>query len=179
MGQMSHEEYRHTEYWYNLRHMLFDERGGRCEKCHRRLHGEDFDLHHTDRNYRMFDEDINSLMVLCRDCHKTYHKADYIIPDGIHDFVVSDVEFRRDRNGNPGYNITLTVTREYDDRPCKCWYWAQPQSKYEDLFRKSVGVSDDKDLMYAIGEKGRALFIRDGEYNRVERFFTKVTEVYE
>lgn len=179
MDYMSHEDYRNTEYWYNLRHKLFDMRGGRCEKCNKRLYGEEFDIHHMDGIYRMFDEDLDNLMILCRECHSTYHKTDYMIPEGSHDFTVEDVTFQRDKNTEPGYSIKLAVVRKYDSKTCYCWYWAQKGSKYEHLFRKSVGLSDDTDLMYAIGLKGRALFIRDGDFNRVERFFTKIITDYD
>lgn len=174
MVQMSHEDYRNTEYWYNLRHRLFEERGGYCEKCHKRLYGDEFDIHHKDSTYRMFDEDPDKLLLLCRECHSAFHKADFIIPDGIHDFRVVGITPKTAKNGVDGYSITLSVEREYDGRECYCWYWAQRESKYERRFRSSIGLPEPYDINLAIDATGRALFKHDGDFNTVERFFTKV-----
>lgn len=179
MSEMSHEDYRNTEYWYNLRHKLLVRCGGYCEKCHKRLYGEEFDLHHVDGVYRMFDEDQSKMMVLCRECHSTFHKADYIIPDGIHDFRVVGVEPKIDKRGVDGYSITLSVKRKYDGKECYAWYWAQRESVYEHRFCASVGLHTLRDYGLAVDLTGRALFKRDGDYNKVERFFTKVTNFKE
>ena len=181
MDFMTHEEYRNTEYWYNLRHRLFDLRGGRCEKCGAYLHDEAFDIHHKDGIYQMFHEDDRNLVLLCRQCHGTYHKPDYRIPNGIHDFTVKDVDYMSDKNGKWGYKIKLAVVRKYDGKECWCNHWiSEDGDPVRDwMFRKCVGLDDDVELMDAINMTGRALFKYDDEsgYNSVERFFTYVNVI--
>lgn len=174
---MTHDEYRNTEYWYNLRHKLFDMRGGRCEKCHKKLYGENYDIHHKDEKYRAFDEDLEKLELLCRDCHNTYHCKDFLIPDGIHDFKVVEVKEKQSAQGKDGHNVTIEVVRKADMRECKCWVWLESGSWREQLFRKSIGLPDCVEIDRAIYSTGRALFKNDGEYNGVDRFFTKVETV--
>lgn len=171
---MTHEEYRNTEYWYNLRHSLLSSRGYRCEKCKMQVHGEEFDLHHIDGVYRMFDEDPDNLMVLCRACHSTYHKADYMIPEGIHDFKVLEVGLNTDKDGKQRYQVKLGIIRRYDSKECWCWHRFEPGTTYERRFRSSIGLPEGADLEYAIYATGRALIANEGEFNTVKRYFTKV-----
>lgn len=72
------EMYYSTDHWKDIsnRRRKFD--GDQCCWCHRerkelREIGIDLDVHHM--KYDFFEEDIEDLMTLCRDCHENFHSA--------------------------------------------------------------------------------------------------------
>lgn len=173
---MDHKAYRSTEYWFNLRHKMFIERGGRCEKCGKVLHGDNYDIHHIDGTYREFDEIPSNLMLICRDCHKTYHEqGDFHIPKGIHDFTVLSIEEKPSHDGTKqGYQLIVAVTRQIDKKECKCWKWIEKNTDHELYFRMSVGLPEHINIYTAIGRHGRAMFSQNERgFNQVDRFFAE------
>jgi hypothetical protein len=68
--QIEYRAYLSTEHWINKRLSVLKERGCKCEKC-----GEyGNEIHHLSYEH-LWDEPLNELQVLCRDCHEATHAA--------------------------------------------------------------------------------------------------------
>jgi hypothetical protein len=64
-----YHEYLRSEEWYALRKRKIKEAGGRCQMCSK---GEPLHVHH--RTYdNIFNEKLEDLIVLCKDCHEKFH----------------------------------------------------------------------------------------------------------
>lgn len=68
---MPYAEYLKTEHWQEVRKRMLKRAGGRCQVCNRA--GVSLHVHH--RTYeRRGQEEYGDLIVLCADCHRTFHE---------------------------------------------------------------------------------------------------------
>lgn len=63
------------QYYYNLKHKLFNERGQKCEKCSYDNKNV-LQLHHIKERSKGGKDVPNNLIVLCPNCHTTIHRGD-------------------------------------------------------------------------------------------------------
>lgn len=66
LGFSSYQEYLRSPLWKELRRVAIDRAGGLCEVCGKRGR----DVHHRSYARSALSGDTNSLVFLCRDCHK-------------------------------------------------------------------------------------------------------------
>jgi hypothetical protein len=58
-----------------LRPLLFQRCGGRCERCNRVIDFDTFDAHHRKFRSRQGLDRIENLAALCGDCHRWAHSS--------------------------------------------------------------------------------------------------------
>jgi 5-methylcytosine-specific restriction endonuclease McrA len=68
----NYKEYLKSKEWFDIRESLFTLRGKKCEKCGSK---QSIQVHHI--HYKnIFKEQLEDLMVVCKDCHKKIHGLD-------------------------------------------------------------------------------------------------------
>ena len=175
---MSYQQYRNTEYWYDLRQEIITSRGNKCERC-----GSDFllDVHHRNKVYRRGHEIDSDLIVLCRECHTKEHAYDIrTFPDGKYNFVVDDIQERKTAKGVTSIVVSLLVDVGEETYRVNEWFNVNTRYKTEKFFN-AIGLSDpDHDIdsfKSTIGMTGRAAFVKreyQGRiYNNVANWFYK------
>lgn len=74
---MKYKEQLKTQEWKALRQLVLEDRGFKCEQCstENNLH-----IHHTfyELGKKCWEYEIKDLQVLCRDCHKQWHRQNKI-----------------------------------------------------------------------------------------------------
>lgn len=71
--KQNYKQYLETEHWKSIRESKLKETGYKCQLCSK----TDAELHvHHNTYERIGDEDMNDLIVLCKDCHKKFHNID-------------------------------------------------------------------------------------------------------
>lgn len=68
-----YHQYLKSESWRRIREALFKQRGIRCEKCGLKGGNKSaFDIHHLSYA-RIFEEELEDLIIVCRPCHNKIH----------------------------------------------------------------------------------------------------------
>lgn len=68
-----YKNYISSEDWKALREHVLEERGLECERCKGTFQKKDLHIHHTNYDMEFSYENINDLMVVCRNCHNILH----------------------------------------------------------------------------------------------------------
>jgi len=67
---VSYEEYLKSDRWQGLRKQALKDAGYKCRLCNKRA---ELHVHHRTYENKGTDQEILDLIVLCKDCHATYH----------------------------------------------------------------------------------------------------------
>lgn len=72
MENNAYYEYIKSPEWHSLKIDIIQARGCKCERCNKKKHPAKLQLHHLTYE-RLFNEESQDLMLVCRRCHMKEH----------------------------------------------------------------------------------------------------------
>lgn len=76
LENMPYKEFLHTQYWFQVRKMVFGACGRACQDCGNRYNERNMNVHHLDYSFRgheLENDNWRKLVCLCWECHRKRH----------------------------------------------------------------------------------------------------------